>query len=115
MTTDRPDKYPDWAINDVVNPISGQNNVIEPPQAKKNNGWDYRDKGARNWFNWLGRYTANWIKYLDAPVVYTVATLPANTLPLGKIIYVSNESGGAVPAFNDGTNWRRVTDRAIVS
>jgi hypothetical protein len=32
-----------------------------------------------------------------------------------RMIYVSDETGGAVPAFNDGTNWRRVTDRAICS
>ena len=31
------------------------------------------------------------------------------------MIYVSNESGGAVIAFSDGTNWRRVTDRAVIS
>jgi hypothetical protein len=29
--------------------------------------------------------------------------------------FVSNESGGPVPAFSDGTAWRRVTDRAVVS
>jgi hypothetical protein len=50
---------------------------------------------------------------------YTVATLPPNvsgTLGTkGAMIYVSNESGGAVTAFSDGTNWRRTTDRAIVS
>jgi hypothetical protein len=31
------------------------------------------------------------------------------------MIYVSDEAGGAIPAFSDGTNWRRVTDRAVVS
>lgn len=45
----------------------------------------------------------------------TVADLP----PAGKwgasVIYVSDESGGAVLAFSDGSNWRRVTDRAVVS
>lgn len=46
---------------------------------------------------------------------YTVATLPDATVSVGGMIYVSDESGGAVPAFTDGTNWRRVTDRAIVS
>ncbi len=46
---------------------------------------------------------------------YTVSTLPtAATYPRG-VIYVSNEAGGAVLAFSDGTNWRRVTDRAVVS
>lgn len=44
---------------------------------------------------------------------YTVATLPSATA--SRMIYVSDESGGAIPAFSDGTNWRRVTDRAIIS
>jgi hypothetical protein len=35
--------------------------------------------------------------------------------PASQIVYVSNETGGAVIAFSDGTNWRRVTDRAVVS
>lgn len=46
---------------------------------------------------------------------YTVATVPAAaTYPRG-LIYVSNESGGATPAFSDGTNWRRFADRAVIS
>lgn len=47
---------------------------------------------------------------------FTVASVPsASTSGAGAIIYVSNESGGAVIAFSDGTNWRRSTDRAIIS
>lgn len=46
---------------------------------------------------------------------YTVANLPNAVTNPRMVIYVSNESGGAVPAFSDGTNWRRVTDRIIVS
>lgn len=45
---------------------------------------------------------------------YTVSTLPAADLPC-RWIYVSDETGGATPAFNDGTNWRRPSDRAVVS
>jgi hypothetical protein len=45
---------------------------------------------------------------------YTVGTLPS-AATAGQLIHVSNETGGAVPAFSDGTNWRRVTDRAIVA
>lgn len=44
----------------------------------------------------------------------TVASLPTAS-PAGQMAYVSNESGGPTPAFSDGTNWRRVADRAIVS
>lgn len=47
---------------------------------------------------------------------FTVAGLPsASTVGAGSQIYVTNESGGAVVAFSDGTDWRRVTDRAVVS
>lgn len=54
--------------------------------------------------------------YVEANQVksFTVATLPDVTQP-GQMIYVSDEAGGAVLAFSDGTNWRRSTDRAIVS
>lgn len=55
---------------------------------------------------------------VDGPVrvkSYTVAGVPAASAGAGQIVYVSNETGGAVLAFSDGTNWRRVTDRAIVA
>ena len=45
---------------------------------------------------------------------FTVSTLPSATTK-GGFIYVTDESSGEIPAFSDGTNWRRVTDRAIVS
>jgi hypothetical protein len=112
----RPDKYPEWATNNVVSPITKQNNAIEPPTSHKNFGYEAFEQVGRNWLNWLFRYFSNWITYLDSPDPFTVATLPTvSTYPLGKIIFVTDESGGSVPAFNDGTNWRRVTDRNIVS
>lgn len=50
------------------------------------------------------------------PASFTVATVPsASALGAGATIFVSNESGGAVVAFSDGTSWRRVTDRAVIS
>jgi hypothetical protein len=55
---------------------------------------------------------------MNAPLVlkeYAVSTLPSASLWTGGFIYVSDESGGAQPAFSDGTNWRRFTDRSVVS
>ena len=52
------------------------------------------------------------------PRVPSVAkgSLPsAATATAGAIVHVPDESGGAVLAFSDGANWRRVTDRAVVS
>ena len=45
---------------------------------------------------------------------YNVATLPSSS-PAGAMVFVPNETGGAVMCFFDGTNWRRMTDRAIAS
>jgi hypothetical protein len=52
------------------------------------------------------------------PVV--LASFPKADLPdaarwSGSWIYVSDDVGGAVPAFSDGAAWRRATDRAVVS
>lgn len=49
---------------------------------------------------------------------YTVAqanAIPDAGLEQGMMIFVTDETGGAVPAFFDGTQWRRVTDRTVIS
>jgi hypothetical protein len=43
------------------------------------------------------------------------ADLPDAARWAGSWIYVSDDIGGAVPAFSDGAAWRRATDRAIIS
>lgn len=76
--------------------------------VEANNGTlgTYRDFKARNFI------TTGQVKLAS----FTVATLPSVSSPgAGSQIYVTDEAGGAVVAFSDGTNWRRVTDRAIVS
>ena len=45
---------------------------------------------------------------------FLVSALPSASQP-GQMIYVSDETGGSVMAFSDGSNWRRITDRAVVS
>lgn len=51
------------------------------------------------------------------PVVlasFDKAHLPPPTLPV-TLIVVTDDAGGLTPAFNDGTNWRRTSDRAPIS
>ena len=73
---------------------------------------------VRNLFQELSEH-AFALNRLLAPALplnsYVIADLPAAADFPNHMVYVSDESGGAVPAFSDGTNWRRVTDRAIVS
>lgn len=59
---------------------------------------------------------AVWVVGGAKPASYTVGSLPsASSFGAGTLVYVADESGGAVPAFSDGTDWRRVTDRAVVA
>ena len=47
---------------------------------------------------------------------YTVATLPsAASAGRGAGTYCTDETGGEIPVFSDGTNWRRVSDRTIAA
>ncbi|WP_062113718.1 DUF2793 domain-containing protein [Aureimonas sp. AU40] len=67
----------------------------------------------------LGRAEAP-VCALDVGGPVRVASYARNALPSpaggsGQIVYVSDEAGGAVLAFSDGSVWRRVTDRAPVS
>jgi hypothetical protein len=61
---------------------------------------------------WITRITA----FINRPTLpsYTVAKMPTDGRA-GQMIYVTDAAGGAVPAFSDGTAWRRVTDRAVVT
>ena len=55
---------------------------------------------------------------MQAPLrlkVYTVASLPTASLWTDSLITVSDEAGGYTVAFSDGSNWRRLQDRVIVS
>lgn len=46
---------------------------------------------------------------------FTVASLPSASTLDRAFIWVSDETGGPVPAYSDGTNWRRVSDGNVVS
>lgn len=45
---------------------------------------------------------------------YAKASLPTGA-GAGGLIYVTDDIGGATPAFYDGSNWRRVADRAVIA
>jgi len=74
------------------------------------NGGDVNISGGLGFSGALGLINLNSVAVLSS---FTVATLPAQVA--GGMIFVTDETGGAIPAFSDGTNWRRVTDRAIVT
>jgi hypothetical protein len=72
-----------------------------------------RQGTSRNTITATSTYTA-----FTSPIrmpEYTVVTVPSASAYQGALIAVSDETGGYTMAFSDGTNWRRVQDRAVVS
>lgn len=58
------------------------------------------------------------IEGISRPLIfleYTVATVPSAAAFDNGVIIVSNEAGGRTLATSDGTNWRRVSDGAVIS
>lgn len=54
----------------------------------------------------------------QGPVIlktYVKAALPVAATYINGMIIVSDDVGGLTPAFSDGTNWRRVADRAVIA
>jgi len=64
----------------------------------------------------LGQLVTGGILYPDQFVLpsFSVNSLPSVSPP-AQLIFVPDESGGSIVAFSDGTNWRRMTDRQIIS
>lgn len=67
---------------------------------------------------WLLPYTSDVEAAIEAArqiPQFTVATVPSAARFPYRWIHVTDEAGGSVPAFSDGADWRRCTDRAIIS
>ena len=73
-----------------------------------------------NWRRWI--YTL-YVRVKPGPLPvqgYAKINLPSASLwgngaDLSALVFVNDEAGGKTLAFSDGTNWRRVTDNAIVT
>lgn len=103
----RPDKFPQWATktdgtdNNVTDPGTGTNNVIEPGASKKLIGWSPSEPPPREWMNWLHRLYDQWLRWLDeitASLSATVITLQSNITGLTTSV---NELLAVKPIFVD--------------
>ena len=66
MSLTRPTQLPDFCTNPaIVDPKSGQNNVVAPDPTLRPEGWQFEQIPPRGWMNWLHNLYYNWIEYLD--------------------------------------------------
>ena len=74
MAFPRPTILPVWAVQDQIDVDSLQNNVLTPPVEMQQYGWQRLQFPPRNWFNWLARYTYQWLAYLSQQDAQSTAT-----------------------------------------
>jgi hypothetical protein len=99
MASERPTVLPEWASLDVLDPTSGQYNVVEPPTEVKENGWALGEKPNRQWWNWFQRHCYLWLQWLnEQPISVT-----------------TNASGVALFTVNDAIITIDAIDRADTS
>jgi hypothetical protein len=67
-----PTKEPEWASVPAVDPISGQSNIVEPTESKKDSGFNFQERPPRQDFNWLFNLIWEWIKYFKSSQRHTV-------------------------------------------
>lgn len=61
----KPSVKPRFATSDLNNGPLGGPNILEPSEAKKDQGWLAGEKPPREYFNWMHRLTYQWIDWLD--------------------------------------------------
>ena len=100
-----------------VNNLTGLNKS-RPPELREGENQQYFGQVEL----WIKQVYDNLTGVNDTKsyTVLELADIPASSFDpeitgRAAFVYVSNEAGGAQMAFSDGTNWRRFTDRAVVS
>jgi hypothetical protein len=91
--------------------------AFDPPPT------NIQDVSSFQWKTWFNRIYGRIGNYVFGLNGLSKANLPnaadwgsnIPTMPFSGIVYVYDEVGGPTLAFSDGTNWRRVQDRNIVS
>lgn len=87
MPTKPENDPPQWAHDDITDPVSGLPNVVEPTAAKKAAGWNRAEKPARQFQNWFMRGAGAWLVYLaerdgSLPVTVIQDGTGVNVLPV---------------------------------
>lgn len=92
MTLSQPAELPTWAAQDQIDPVSGQNNVLTPPVQQQQYGWQRLAFPPRNWFNWLGRLTYQWLQYFRQNDTFSTTVITSAVQGGNSVLPICNPS-----------------------
>jgi len=64
----KPTKLPEWALTTIIDPSSGQSNIVEPTATRKKTGWIFKEFPPRQFFNWLSNLIYKWLKWFNEEI-----------------------------------------------
>ncbi|KKL07707.1 hypothetical protein LCGC14_2583340, partial [marine sediment metagenome] len=91
----KPTVDPKWATDDVVDGVSGVNNVTTPSGAKQTNGFAREEFPPRQNFNWLFRHIYLWLIWLKDTIQAGSGNLGAVTNTNDRIALASKKASPA--------------------
>lgn len=74
----KPTQDYDWATASITDPVSGQDNKLEPSGTKKTNGWVFLEKPPFNWFNYWMNAVGLYLNYIIDEALEGVFTFTGN-------------------------------------
>lgn len=80
MPFPKPDKLPRWATEFINNGPNHTPNVQEPPEAKKDFGWNFLEKPPRQWVNWLALKAYQWLLWSEESIDELYMLIPPGVM-----------------------------------
>jgi len=77
MGVPEPSKEPEWASVPGVDPVSGQPNIVEPSESKKDSGFNFKERPPRQDFNWWMNLVWDWVKHFKSRIAGLYTNLSA--------------------------------------
>lgn len=98
----KPTKYPTWAQNDELDPITLAANKVEPTEEWKGSGQKRRQPIPRPYMNYQFDLLSRWIEWIDEQVTGAPSATLEAAWPIGSVYYSTSLANPAI-AFGFGT------------
>ena len=108
----KPTKYPTWAGNDEIDPITLAANKVEPTEEWKGSGQKRRQPIPRPYMNYQFDLLSKWIKWIDGQVSGALGPTLEAAWPIGSVYYSTSLTNPAT-TFGFGT-WTAIGQGSFV-
>lgn len=92
---DKPLQYPDFALNDELDPITLAPNKVEPTDEFKLSGQKRRQPLPRPYLNWQLNNIGKWIRWVEEQLLGSPSATLESAYPVGHVLFTVNPANPA--------------------